>query len=127
MFRLCLFLLIVTGFEASACRTPYKISGRVIQISYLDIKGSYSIKIPARIGDSGLGHAGLQYKKLNSTEFASGEFGKNIKLELFGDNLVGEFSAFSKEGYEAWITVGWNGLVCPTISNKKVKLFPPNA
>jgi hypothetical protein len=126
MLRLCILLLILSGFDAVACRAAKQISG-AIDMNYLEVLGTYSIKLPARIGKSNLATAGLFYKKFGSTEYDSGEFGTDIILHLEGDNLIGEFNAFSKTGYEAWIFVRWNGLYCPVISRKKVKLFPKNA
>jgi hypothetical protein len=125
MLRLCLLILILTGFEASACRL-WKITGAIIDMSYLDVSGNYSIKLPARIGETKVVSALLIYKKLDSSEFDYGEFGAEIKLHLVGETLVGEFSAFSKLGYEAWIDVTWLSMGCPINSRKKVKLFPPN-
>jgi hypothetical protein len=127
MLRLFLLLLILTGFEASACWTPRTISGGVIEMNYLDVGGKYTIKLPASIGEATRVSAGLFYKKLDSSKADHGEFGAKIKLHLVGETLIGEFSAFSKLGYEAWIDVTWHGLDCPIKSRKKVKLFPPNA
>jgi hypothetical protein len=126
MLRLWVLLLILSVFDAVACRAASQITG-AIDMNYLEELGTYSIKLPARIGKSNIATAALFYKKLGSSEYDSEEFGTDIILHLEGETLIGEFSAFSKTGYEAWIFATWSGLYCPVISRKKVKLFPKNA
>ena len=127
MIRLLLLIILGISADVLACRAPVKIDSAIIEISYLDTKGKYSIKIPAQIGDSKLGRAGLFFMKTGSSVNGKHEFGRELDLERHGASLIGEFSAYSKQGYDAFISARWPVRPCPAFSRKKIQLFPINS
>lgn len=123
LYILAFMLLVNTN--TLACRAPVNIDASIIEISYLSASGEYSIKIPAQIGDSKKGRAGLYFMKAGSSiYFGEKEFGRELEMIRQEASLIGKFSAHSKEGYEAYIRATWPVRPCPAVSTKKIKLFP---
>ena len=127
MLRLLIFLSIFASFETLACRVPYEAHSGLIEFEYLDEKGTYFVKTPAFIGKGEVISVGLSYSKQGATKYSRHEFSTSLKGMVIEESWIGIFSARSKEGFDAWISVSWSTSICSTRSSKKVKLFPSDA
>jgi hypothetical protein len=128
MFRLLVFLLTLTSFESSACRTVSSSLAldHLVKVSFGAERDIFSIELPAKLYEYKKPIAYLKYQPIEKGTDGSG-YTKEIQLEPLDKNLIGTFTVLDENGFTPFVEVYWGAPaddMCGAVSRVNIRKLP---